>query len=130
MHYLKSIIFLLICVLTITSASAQDKFTISGYVKDSTSNETIIGATVAIKGRTKGISSNQYGFFSISIEKGSYTLVVSHVGYEAKELFIELNENRQLNVDLSPRISISQEVIIYARKRDINVTHLMTQKCQ
>lgn len=121
MHYLKPIIFLLTCVFTLSVVSAQEKFTISGYVKDSTSNETIIGATVAIKGRTKGISSNQYGFFSISVEKGSYALIVSHVGYEAKELLIDIKENRQLNVDLSPRISISQEVIIYARKRDINV---------
>ncbi|NCU05675.1 MAG: carboxypeptidase-like regulatory domain-containing protein, partial [Chitinophagaceae bacterium] len=117
MHNFKPIILLLICAVTLTAASAQEKFTISGYVKDSTSNETIIGATISVKGRTKGISSNQYGFYSITLDKGSYTLTVSHVGFTAKEIDLDLNSNTQLNFDLAPRIAISQEVIIYSKKR-------------
>jgi hypothetical protein len=103
------------------TAGAQDKFTISGYVKDSTSNETVIGATITVKGRTKGISSNQYGFYSVTLEKGVYTISVSHIGYQSKELEIELNANKQFNFDLAPRIAVSQEVIVYSKKRDLNV---------
>lgn len=122
MHqFLKPIIALFICFATVVSATAQEKFTISGYVKDSTSNETIIGATIGIKGRTKGISSNQYGFFSITLDKGSYTLTVSHVGFVAKEIVLDLKSNTQLNFDLAPRIAIAQEVVIYSKKRDLNV---------
>jgi hypothetical protein len=111
---------LILCLLYIT-AGAQDKFTISGYVKDSTSNETVIGATITVKGRTKGISSNQYGFYSVTLEKGVYTISVSHIGYQSKELEIELNANKQFNFDLAPRIAVSQEVIVYSKKRDLNV---------
>lgn len=121
MHCLKHLIGLLLFFVSFHSLKAQEKFTISGYVKDSTSNETIIGATINVTGRTKGISSNQYGFYSITLEKGSYTLTVSHVGYTAKEVVIDLSASRQFNFELMPRISISQEVIVYARKRDLNV---------
>lgn len=121
MHYLKHLAGLLLFFVLLQPVKAQERFTISGYVKDSTSNETIIGATITVKGRTKGISSNQYGFYSITLEQGIYTLSVSHVGYAAKEVEIELNSNRQFNFDMMPRISISQEVIVYSKKRDLNV---------
>ncbi|MBS4066287.1 MAG: TonB-dependent receptor [Chitinophagaceae bacterium] len=111
----------LILCLMFNSSTAQDKFTISGYIKDSTSNETVIGATISIKGKIKGISSNQYGFYSITLEAGRYTMNVSHVGYQSKEIEFELTENKQFNVDLAPRIAISQEVIVYSKKRDLNV---------
>jgi hypothetical protein len=103
------------------STAAQERFTISGYVKDSTSNETIIGATISIKGRIKGISSNQYGFYSITLEKGSYTFSVSHVGYQLKEFEVDLNENTSFNFDMTPRFAVSQEVVVYSKKRDLNV---------
>lgn len=103
------------------TAAAQEKFTISGYVKDSTSNETIIGATVSVKGKVKGISSNQYGFYSITLEKGNYSFTISHIGYQSKEVEIELNENKQFNFDLAPRVAFAQEIVVYAKKRDLNV---------
>jgi len=121
MHYLKHLTGLLLFFIVLQPLKAQEKFTISGYVKDSTSNETIIGATITVKGRTKGISSNQYGFYSITLDKGIYSLTVSHVGYTAREVEIELNSNRQFNFDMMPRISISQEVVVYSKKRDLNV---------
>lgn len=118
MKYCVATVFL--CLMNYIS-TAQEKFTISGYIKDSTSNETIIGATVSVKGRSKGISSNQYGFYSVTLEKGSYTISISHIGYQSREVEIELNENKQFNVDLLPRIAESKEVIIYSKKRDLNV---------
>ena len=102
-------------------ASSQEKFTISGYVRDSANNESVIGATVFIKGVTKGYSSNQYGFYSITLPRGTYVLTVSHVGFQSKETEIELKSDVQLNLQLSPRIAQSQEVVIYSRRRDLNV---------
>ncbi len=115
-------LFIFLFMMSFSVANAQEKFTISGYIKDSTSNETVIGATVTVKGRTKGITSNQYGFYSITLEKGNYTLSVSHVGYQTKELSFDLKENLQFNFDVSPRIAIAQEIIVYSKKRDLNVT--------
>lgn len=115
-------LFIFLLMMSFSVANAQEKFTISGYIKDSTSNETVIGATVTVKGRTKGITSNQYGFYSITLEKGNYTISVSHVGYQTKELSFDLKENLQFNFDVSPRIAIAQEIIVYSKKRDLNVT--------
>lgn len=112
---------IVVCMLSFTAANAQEKFTINGYVKDSTSNETVIGATVTVKGRSKGVSSNQYGFYSITLDKGVYTLTVSHVVYKTKEIEFDLTKNMQFNLDLAPNIAVSKEIIIYSKKRDLNV---------
>ena len=121
MNQLKHLSGFLLFFLLCHSLNAQEKFTISGYVKDSTSNETIIGATISVKGISKGISSNQYGFYSITLDKGIQTLTVSHVGYIAKEVVIDLSANLKFNFDIMPRIAFSKEVIVYSKKRDLNV---------
>ncbi len=120
MHFVKYLFTLLTVFVTLT-ATSQNHFTISGYVKDSTSNETIIGATVSVKGINKNITSNQYGFYSITLNEGTYILTVSHVGYNSKEIGLKLNSNLQFSFDLMPRVAVSQEIVVYAGKRDINV---------
>ena len=57
-------------VLLMMNATAQNKFTLSGYVKDSLSGETLIGASIAVNGKSFGVNSNQYGFFSITLPFG------------------------------------------------------------
>ena len=61
---------------------AQKKYTISGYIKDARNGETLIGATIALKDNVKGISSNQFGFFSLTLTEGKYDLVGSYVGFQ------------------------------------------------
>lgn len=112
---------LLLLLLIFGTLAAQERYTISGYVRDSSSNESIIGATLTVKGRTKGIASNAYGFFSVTLEKGTYTLTFSHVAYEMQEVVIDLRSNLQLNVDLAPRVMQAAEVVISGRRRDLNV---------
>lgn len=112
---------LLLYLLIFGTLTAQERYTISGYVRDSSSNETIIGATLTVKGRTKGIASNAYGFFSVTLEKGTYTLTFSHVAYEMQELVIDLRSNQQLYVDMAPRVMQAAEVVISGRRRDLNV---------
>ena len=51
-------------------ASAQKRYTISGYINDAATGETMIGATLNVKGNTRGISSNQYGFYSLTLTEG------------------------------------------------------------
>ncbi len=120
MHFVKYL-FVTFFLFTAIQATAQSHFTISGYVKDSTSNETIIGATVSVKGANKSITSNQYGFYSITLIEGTYILTVSHVGYNSKEIELKLNANLQFSFDLTPRVAVSQEIVVYAGKRDVNV---------
>lgn len=100
---------------------AQNKFTVSGYVKDSLSGETLIGSTIAVKGNSKGITSNQYGFFSITLSSGDYELICTNTGYLAKMLHIVLHEDKQLNFELAPKTTTAAEIVITSKKRDANV---------
>ncbi|HLY71908.1 MAG TPA: carboxypeptidase-like regulatory domain-containing protein, partial [Puia sp.] len=102
-------------------ASAQNKFTITGYVKDSLSGETLIGATVAINAKNNGIASNQYGFYSITLPANDYILSCSYVGYDSKQISISLQKNTEFNFLLSPKLSSGKEVIISSVRKDANV---------
>lgn len=103
------------------SASAQEKFTLNGYIKDSLTGETLIGANIYIKSEAKGVSANQYGFYSITLKKGNYKALVSFVGYQTKELNIELNNNQQQNIMLTVSSFVMNNVTVVARKRDNNI---------
>ena len=99
----------------------QERYTISGYVRDSTSNETIIGATITVEGRSVGITTNQYGFYSITLNAGVYKFSVSHIGYTSYASEIQLNKNSVINFKLLPRIMQSKEIIVRADKREKNI---------
>ena len=102
------------------SGSAQNKFTLSGYVRDSLSGETLIGATVAVPGQQATIVTNNYGFYSITLPKGNYPLTVTFAGYLAMDSSINLNANREMSFSLLQR-SMLQEVVVSSRRRDNNI---------
>jgi hypothetical protein len=107
--------------------TAQEKFTLSGYVRDSLSGETLIGATVSVNGHGKGIASNQFGFYSITLPRGNYVVVATFAGYEMQALTISLDKNIEQNFYLSVK-PVLQEVIVSARRRDGNVTNAQMGK--
>lgn len=112
-----------VCILLLIffSVDAQERFTLSGYVKDSLTGETLIGATVTVKGKTKIITSNQYGFYSLTLEAGSYTITCSFIGYNTKEFDINLKENNTYNIELSNRSSMQEEVVVVSKKKVNNL---------
>lgn len=99
----------------------QKKHTISGYVRDSLSRETLIGASVTIQGQGKGINSNQFGFYSITLPEGIYRITCSFVGYLPFERTVELNVETDIDFSILPKSSLSQEIVISSKKRDANV---------
>ncbi|MDX1684010.1 MAG: TonB-dependent receptor [Saprospiraceae bacterium] len=101
--------------------SAQERVTISGYVKDRSSGETLIGANVYIKDAPSiGTYSNTYGFYSLTIDTGSYTMVATYLGYQNAEVVMNARENTSLNFELSEGVQI-EEVIVRAEEVDKNV---------
>jgi len=118
---IKSFLPALFILLFSVDGFSQKKFTISGYIRDSLSRETLIGASVTIKGQGKGINSNQYGFYSITLSPGSYEITSSFVGYLPDEKTIELNRDLEIDISLFPKSSLSQEIVISSKKRDANV---------
>lgn len=115
---------LLVCFLILSAAAvrAQNKFSITGYVKDSLSSESLIGATISFNGQQKGVSSNGYGFYSITLPEGQYLIAVSYVGYDTKFAAITLDRNINYNFLINPHITTNQEVIVYARKKEANIS--------
>ncbi|HVF96952.1 MAG TPA: TonB-dependent receptor, partial [Flavisolibacter sp.] len=110
---------LLVMMLACAATFAQQKFTLNGYVKDSASGESVIGATVSING--KSVGSNQYGFYSITVDSGEHDLTVSHVSYLTQSQPILLLTNVQQNIFLLSKAAALSEVIVYSRRRDANV---------
>ena len=103
--------------------NAQTRYTLSGYVRDSLSRETLIGATVQAKETGRAVGTNQYGFYSLTLPEGEYTLLVSFVGYFPFEKKISLHEDQELNLPVLSKSSLSQEIIISAKRKDANVTN-------
>lgn len=114
-------LLMLIWVWSAGSLHAQQKHTLNGYVLDAATGETLIGATITVKGNSKGISSNNYGFYSITLAEGKYTLLCSYVGYLSQEVSLQLHKDSAINFSLSPGVALSEEVIVSAKKRDNNV---------
>lgn len=113
--------FLLLCCCVVFSVAAQERVTLNGYLKDSLTGETLIGANLQVVGQGKGVQSNQYGFYSISLEKGMYRLMVSFIGYQTAELTIDLKKDIQQNILLLPNTAVINNVTVIARKRENNV---------
>jgi len=120
-----------LCCLSAQSQPVSSKpahFTLNGYVKDSLSGESIIGATITVNGQSKGVSSNQYGFYSLTLEEGEYIITASHVAYQLKPVAISLTRNQSFNFDLLSRASSNTEVVVYSRRRDANVKNAQMGK--
>ncbi|MBS1637507.1 MAG: TonB-dependent receptor [Bacteroidetes bacterium] len=96
-------------------------FTISGYVKDSRNGESAIGANVYVKELMKGASTNVYGFYSLTLPAGTYTLQCSYVGFQTFSKVIELNKNLSEQISLLPEETTLNEVEVVSEKTDQNV---------
>ncbi|WP_425076391.1 TonB-dependent receptor [Psychroserpens sp. S379A] len=125
-------IFLGICLAFSAILFAQETYTVRGIIKDTKNGETLLGASVFLKGTTNGSMSNEYGFFSITAPKGTYTLVVSYLGYEEITREIILDVDQTLNFEIKELSTQLDEVVIVAdepervniRKPQMSVTKL------
>ncbi|MGG5485916.1 TonB-dependent receptor [Gaetbulibacter sp. PBL-D1] len=98
---------------------AQEQYSISGTIKDLTNGETLLGATVYLKDTNYGATTNEYGFFSLTAPKGSYTLVISYVGYLSVTKEITLNADQKLDFELQESATALDEVIIVAEESEV-----------
>lgn len=118
---LKKWLFISLLVASGGQVHAQAKFTVNGYVKDSLTGETLIGANITVKDKGRGVSSNQYGFFSLTLTQGRYDLLVSYVGYVQKTLPVVLDTNKTTEILLVPISSYLNNVTVTSKRRESNV---------
>ena len=114
----------------VTITSSGQKQTISGYLKDSVTNEFLIGATVRLANTSVGVSSNDYGFYSLQADKGKITLQVDYIGYEQKVITLNLTTNTTLDILLSEKRQTLSEVVVSSTKANQRIvsTEMSTEK--
>lgn len=96
----------------------QRQVTISGFVRDQASSESLIGASVYEVASRKGSATNSYGFFSLTLPPGNIRLHASYIGYESCSFnFTELDRDTILNIELRPNARL-EEVVVTASERD------------
>ncbi len=120
--YILIILSVLINLNNVSSNTVTDKNkTISGKVKDQRTGEELVGANIFVKEIKTGTITNTYGFYSLSIPAGRYTLVYSYVGYYPTERQIDLNINQSLDIELTSRQELLKEAVVTGKRTDENV---------
>ena len=116
---------LVLCILAASFfplLSQSQNFTVSGTVKQKSSGETLIGASVLIEEKPGvGVTTNEYGFYSISLPKGNYTLRFLYVGYTQESMPVKLESDVVVNINLADETSL-QDVVVTSKKDDDNLT--------
>ncbi|MDO6738876.1 TonB-dependent receptor [Wenyingzhuangia sp. 2_MG-2023] len=114
-------IYLIIFLLTTLGSFSQEKFTITGTVKDANSGETLIGVSIIEKNSSQGTVTNEYGFYSFTLTKGVHTIEISYMGYDLYKTKVQLTENKELNIDLQESTESLEEVVISAYTEKISI---------
>ncbi|MCK9408511.1 MAG: TonB-dependent receptor [Bacteroidetes bacterium] len=104
-----------------TNLAAQGKFTISGYVRDIETGEELLGATVTIVQSKIGMVTNEYGFYSLALSQGTYTVRYSYIGFQPFEKQIQLEKSIRLNVELTSDSEELDEVVVTGKREDNNI---------
>ena len=90
---------------------AQNR-TLSGYISDAATGETLIGATVWAEAVSQGVASNVYGFYTLTIPEGTYAISVSYLGYAPQRFSVDLTEmDVKLNLELQPGLALGEAVV-------------------
>lgn len=101
---------------------AQQNQNISGTIKDKSNGETLIGAVVSIKDKSIGTATNEYGFYSLSLAAGTYTVLVNFMGYTPYTQVVTIDKPIKLDVALSPEESNLKEVTVSSKAKNDNIT--------
>jgi CarboxypepD_reg-like domain/TonB-dependent Receptor Plug Domain len=116
---------LLILLITFVSygSYAQSRFTISGNIRDVANGEALIGASVFVKEIKTGTLTNAYGFYSITLPAGKYSLDFSYIGFSSQQQSVDLTQNTRLEIELASLTRELQEVTVTSQPEDRKATN-------
>ena len=97
---------------------AAKNFTISGNVSEKANGESMIGVTVYVDELKKGVSTNFYGFYSMTLPQGNYTILYSFIGFKEVVRTVELSQNTKINVELEEAVYVGPTVEIVGDQND------------
>lgn len=98
--------------------------TVKGMVKDQVTGEILIGATVYIPSLKKGTTTNNYGFYSLTIPKGTYALFASYIGFQNIKQQVELQSNQTIDLELPVDATELKEVVVTDKVFNEEVTNI------
>jgi hypothetical protein len=111
-----------------TAGSTQQKYvTYSGYAKDRSTGEALIGATVYIKQLQTGTITNSYGFFSITIPQGTFDITISYIGFKTIHKNIALDYSVREELFLEEELPMLEEVVVISEPEE-NLTETQVSK--
>ncbi|MFT3825765.1 MAG: TonB-dependent receptor [Chitinophagaceae bacterium] len=96
--------------------NTSGKVTLAGYIRNSKTGEPITGASIFLENTTIGTSTDQYGYYSLVINKGRYTMNIQGIGMKDTKRRILLNAEGKLNIDMEETVTSLKEVIVSAQK--------------
>ena len=117
---IKKLLFV-VCFLFSLAVFSQEKFTISGTIYDQSSNETLIGVSIYLPDLNAGTTTNEYGFYSITIPKGDYKIQVSYLGYTTFVDSLNLFQKITKNFNLTEEAESLDEIIIESNIEKLNI---------
>jgi TonB dependent receptor/CarboxypepD_reg-like domain/TonB-dependent Receptor Plug Domain len=128
MNRIKLFKVFLIALMLISSmlSKAQQKFTLSGSIKSKKTGETIISASVRVVSTTIGTSSNEYGFYSITLPKANYIIEFSAVGKKTDTLSINLDKDIKQNILLQDENKDLGEVVVKSTRGGRSISGTQT----
>jgi hypothetical protein len=114
--------FTIALILTGLLVNAQQRFTVSGTIKDARTGEQLIGVLLSIETlKGAGAVSNEYGFYSITVPQGEYTIISRMIGYKEERSQLKLNKSSTLNILLEEDVAELEEVVVSGTSKDENV---------
>jgi len=114
-------IYVALLALLFAFPSFAQKHTLSGYVKDASNGEELIGAALYFPQLATGVTTNLYGFYSISLPAGVYEISCSFVGYNTQTRTVELNESKTFNIELNSNNIQLTEFEVSSEREDHNI---------
>ncbi len=94
--------------------------TISGYVRDKSNREVLIGVNVYIPALKVGTATNNFGFFSLTVPRGNYVVYVSYIGYKTDTLEFVCQDKLQMEVLLETKTTLQEVSIVSERSRPVS----------
>ncbi|MEP3836102.1 MAG: TonB-dependent receptor [Algibacter sp.] len=120
---MKPFFYWCICILSfaIIPLNAQSKYTLSGTISEEKSNETLIGVNIIFPEISAGTTTNEYGFYSITVPEGTYKIVISYIGYSTISQTITLTKDITKNFSLIDTLESLDEIIITEKIEKLNI---------
>lgn len=113
--------YALLLLMTAFASFAQEKVTLSGTIANKSNNETLIGVNIIIPEANASTTTNSYGFYSITLPKGVYTIIISYMGFDNVEERISLTANTKMNFAMPESSKNLEEVVITSNKTKANI---------